>query len=90
MLLGLLELRAFEGINDSSQTSSIEAAVGGRSSTSGYETLSPLRDNRSRALERSQRGTGLPDDRVETLWQPLDEAVELRQGGRAGDLLRGR
>ncbi len=58
-----LELSTFWGVNDSSTLSRLEATVGGRSDASSgqYRKFSPLRDNRSRALEtvgRDEIGAG--------------------------------
>lgn len=50
-----LELITFWGVNDSSTLSRLEAAVGGRVTTPALRKFSPLRDNRSRALEMAGR-----------------------------------
>jgi hypothetical protein len=62
-----LDLRAFFGLNDSDSLSRLEAAMAGRAPTSGaggnaqYQGYSPLRDNRSRALEAKWRDEREPD-----------------------------
>lgn len=50
-----LELISFFGVNDSSTLSRLEAAVGGRVNNAAQRKFSPLRDNRSRALEMAGR-----------------------------------
>lgn len=49
----LLDLLAFNGVNDDRVRSPLEVIMGGRSD--GYLWLSPLRDNRSTSLERGGR-----------------------------------
>lgn len=51
-----LELRTFQGVNDPDRTSRLETTVAGRYDLDpDLYTLSPLRDNRSAALERAGR-----------------------------------
>ena len=51
-----LDLRKFQGVNDSASSSVLESVVGGRSLNA--PALSPLRDNRPRSLENQGREFG--------------------------------
>lgn len=63
-----LELRTFEGVNDARVTSALERTLAGRHAAAA--NLSPLRSNRSLALERLDR------DRVQN--QNFPQSVNLR------------